>query len=142
MSSTVSGRPGKFRRNIMRFKIKFNGRKIDAIGITYPITEEVEADSAPEAREKLYEKYDTITNVRFLPEYEPIASGGKEFEGGESWVNWWLFRKLSERQVREAIEELNIGAWYGGPGRAFSREPYHSTSKSYTLIKQYGGLDI
>jgi hypothetical protein len=126
----------------MRFKIKFNGRKIDAIGIFYPITEEVEADSAPEAREKLLEKYEPISPFVFLPEYEPIASGGKEFEGGESWVNWWLFRKLSERQVREAIEELNIGAWYGGPGRAFSREPYHSTSKSYTLIKQYGGLDI
>lgn len=69
-----------------------------------------------------------------------IAAGCRD--GGDTWTNWWVYPALTDEQVKDVIEELNLGYFYGGPGRAFGRDPYHKTSKSYTLITQDGGLDV
>ena len=45
------------------FKISFTGRKNGAIGIFYRITEKVKAESKESAINKLYEKYEHITNI-------------------------------------------------------------------------------
>lgn len=51
----------------MSWTIHFIGRKKGAIGITYPITETVEAEDEEKARLKLYEKYDHIRVVSITP---------------------------------------------------------------------------
>jgi len=53
-----------------RYEIKFIGRALGAIGITYPITAVVEAEGEEQARLKLYDEYDCVVGakVRRLPE--------------------------------------------------------------------------
>lgn len=46
-----------------KYKISFIGRLAGAIGKTYRIRATVEANSPEEAKIKLYEKYDCITQV-------------------------------------------------------------------------------
>ncbi len=51
----------------MLWQVSFNGRTAGAIGITYPITDTVEADTEEEARLKLYDKYEHITQFKAQP---------------------------------------------------------------------------
>lgn len=69
-----------------------------------------------------------------------IAAGCRD--NGDTWTNWWLYPTLTDEQLDEVMEELNLGYFYGGPGRAFGRDPYYWTTRSYTLITQDGGLDV
>ena len=48
------------------YRFRFIGRKVGAIGITYPITHEVEAFNESEAFLKLYDTYDHITGLKLL----------------------------------------------------------------------------
>lgn len=45
------------------YTVFFQGRKSDAIGVTYHMVELVYADTHEEAIKKLYEKYDHISNI-------------------------------------------------------------------------------
>lgn len=123
-------------------KVSFNGRTKGAIGIICPIVTEVLAPHENAAIDKLYDKYEHISAIKFIPRYQPISKGTKTHKGGESWVNWWFFARLEDEQVSEAIEEMKIDYGTGGPGQIYLRKPYHTSSNSYTLILQSGGLDI
>lgn len=43
------------------YKVKFSGRKIGALGVSYVMHTTVKADSVEDARLKLYENYDHIS---------------------------------------------------------------------------------
>jgi hypothetical protein len=47
----------------MKWKLDFVGRKVGAIGIRYPITITVEAESANEARLKAYDTHEHISDM-------------------------------------------------------------------------------
>lgn len=47
-----------------KYRIKFTGRTLGAIGIMYPITAEVEAENTEKAILKLYDKYEHIQHAR------------------------------------------------------------------------------
>lgn len=71
----------------------------------------------------------------------PIREGTKG--DAESFLNWWLFSPpLNETQIKDFLSDNDIGYWYAGPGQEFLHKPYVCHSNSYTLIQQYGGLDI
>ena len=53
---------------MITYTISFTGRKANAIGTTYPITAKVTAESLHEARLKLYEQYEHLTNVKIRVE--------------------------------------------------------------------------
>jgi hypothetical protein len=55
----------------MKYKIRFKGRTVGAIGITYRINTTVEAETPEAAQLKLYDKWDTITEL----EIKPIKKG-------------------------------------------------------------------
>lgn len=46
------------------YKATFTGRKINAIGIFYKITDTVEAENEEQARLKLFEKYEHIQSLK------------------------------------------------------------------------------
>lgn len=48
----------------MRYRIKFSGRKIGAIGIFYPVALDIEADDPTDALLKAYETHEHIHNPR------------------------------------------------------------------------------
>jgi hypothetical protein len=73
---------------------------------------------------------------------DPINSGCREYEGGESWLNWWVFPLLTEGQVDEVMERLDLGRYYGGPGQMFTRHASVRHGKTRTVITQYGGYDV
>ena len=51
----------------MKYNCTFIGRKINAIGITYEINDTVEADSIGQARIKLYDNYEHISQFIAIP---------------------------------------------------------------------------
>ena len=51
----------------MHYICRFKGRTLGAIGITYRINTTVEADNPDAARLKLYDKWDTITELEIKP---------------------------------------------------------------------------
>lgn len=56
----------------MRYTATFVGRTVGAIGTCYPITTKVEAPDMPAAERALYERYEHIQGLRFVP-LEPEA---------------------------------------------------------------------
>lgn len=52
-------------------KVRFDGRKKDAIGITYTIETEVKANHIEEARLQLYERFDHISGVEEIKDFTP-----------------------------------------------------------------------
>ena len=47
-----------------KYTVDFTGRKAGAIGITYKIHDTIEALNDNDLVEKLYKKYDTISNLK------------------------------------------------------------------------------
>lgn len=72
----------------------------------------------------------------------PIREGCKKFGDGDSWVNWWLFPRLTPAQVEDVMDDYDLTAWGNGPGTAYTRSGYAQHSKSYTLVTQHGGYDV
>jgi hypothetical protein len=54
----------------MKYIAHFTGRLNGAIGITYPITEKVEAPDEEKARLELYRKYEMIHQIWFEKDKE------------------------------------------------------------------------
>lgn len=74
---------------------------------------------------------------------DPIREGVRRADNGESWTNWWLFPRIrDEETLADVIEWLGVDAYYGGPGRVFTRGAGIRHSLSYTLITQDGGYDV
>jgi hypothetical protein len=55
------------------YEVSFTGRKKDAIGIFYPITDTVEAENEADAKLKLYDKYDHV----FKPVFKEVDASKK-----------------------------------------------------------------
>lgn len=51
----------------MRYKAQFTGRTAGAIGISYPIATEVEAEDREGARLALYDRYEHIAGLTLKP---------------------------------------------------------------------------
>jgi len=51
----------------MKYKAKFNGRKINAVGIFYDIETTVDGDNEEQARLNLYERFDHIMKLKLTP---------------------------------------------------------------------------
>ena len=51
----------------MRFRAKFNGRKLNAIGVMYDIKAICEGDNLEQAKFDLYNRYEHITKLRLKP---------------------------------------------------------------------------
>lgn len=49
----------------MTYRATFVARQVGAIGVTYPLTIEVEAASMPDAERELYKTYEHIQGLRF-----------------------------------------------------------------------------
>jgi hypothetical protein len=60
--SEPSQKQESLEKNAKKYKVSFTGRENGAIGIVYPITTTVEADSEEDAKKKVYEKYEHCTN--------------------------------------------------------------------------------
>lgn len=73
----------------MKFYATFNARNIGAIGITYPNTYTVEADTPEAARLALYEKWEHISHLKLteIPEgnlYDALVAAGVPVDHHES----------------------------------------------------------
>lgn len=74
-----------------------------------------------------------------------IKNGCKVTAGGESWVDWALFKRdpaQTDDEVRDAIDDAGYVAHYGGPGRAFANEPAVDIRGDHVLVRQHCGLDV
>lgn len=72
-----------------------------------------------------------------------IASGTKITSwGGDTWINWWLYPALSNKQIKQVVKELGLGYDYQYPDQVCLTKGFHKTTKGHTLIKQFGGYDV
>lgn len=73
----------------------------------------------------------------------PIRSGTVIDDDGSGWSNWWLFSPpLSKEEVRTFIEKNAIERYLPEEmGQAYSFGPLVSSSQTYTLIKEHGGIN-
>ena len=61
-----------------KYGIRFNGRENRAIGEFYTIEETVSANTREEAINKLYDKYEHITQIKFF--VDPDFDGENEYK--------------------------------------------------------------
>ena len=70
-SSATDWKPGDKGMTMKKtYEIHFNGREVNAIGITYPITQTVEAENEEKAILKIYDKFDHIHVIRITEKKE------------------------------------------------------------------------
>jgi hypothetical protein len=72
----------------------------------------------------------------------PIRQGSKYADDGDSWTNYWIFPRLTEKQIEEVIDRLDIRRTAGRPGQIFTSSPSFRHTSNRTIITQYGGYDI
>lgn len=86
----------------------------------------------------------------------PISCGTRRNENGEYWSHWALYRRSEMEALAEyfygdktedllkqtALEHCGWIQSYSGPGRSFNEAPWVRLSRSYVLVRQFGGLDI
>lgn len=60
----------------------------------------------------------------------------------ESFTDWWIFPRLTDDDVSNAIDACDIYAYGGVPGNGFARRACVRHTSAYTVITQNGGLDI
>jgi hypothetical protein len=63
-------------------------------------------------------------------------------DDGETWTDWYLFQKLTDDQIEQAIDQYGLYAGSNGPGCVYGCDPVVKTVGNRTLITQNCGLDI
>lgn len=75
---------------------------------------------------------------------EPAHIETETYGDGVAWAKWYVFEPpLIQEEIDGIIEELNMNAHYGGPGRPFTSKAYlRAETPGGTVIVQSGGWDI
>lgn len=87
-----------------------------------------------------HEPLEDVKEMR--PSPAPLKSGSRSYDDGSSWMDWWVFPRLTDAQIEEVIEEYDITPSHGGPGNFFARRAGVTDNRSRTLIVQWGGYDV
>lgn len=80
------------------------------------------------------------------PKTNALLKWGTKFFGKdmveEAYVDWFLYRRLSEEEKEEVKKHLDKNAWHSGQGNVFRNRAVSRDSLSYTLITVRGGWDV